>query len=366
MTETLLIYVFIPLVKIAVIVLILSGAIAYLTLLERKVIAHIQVRLGPMRVGWHGLLQPIADGLKFLLKEDIVPSKSDALIFTLAPMISLVPAFVVFAVVPFGSPETFEGPLRWILSWFLEAGSVETVVQNPIASGGFITDINIAILFVLSVSSVGILGVILGGWASNSKYPLLGALRSSAQMVSYEVALGFSIIGVLLVAGSLSLVEIVQSQQESGLWYVFVQPVAFILFFICGMAETNRLPFDLAEAETELVGGFHTEYSGFRFSLFFLAEYANMISVSAVAVTLFLGGWLRPFPNVEWLSFLDIIPSVLWFLIKVFMILYVFIWIRGTLPRFRFDQLMKYGWKIFLPVALGNVIVSAGVLLQLL
>lgn len=363
MTETLLIYVFIPLVKIAVIVLILSGAIAYLTLLERKIIAHIQVRLGPMRVGWHGLLQPIADGLKFLLKEDIVPSKSDALIFTLAPMISLIPAFVVFAVVPFGSPETFESPLRWILSWFLEAGSVETVVQNSIASGGFVTDINIAILFVLSVSSVGILGVILGGWASNSKYPLLGALRSSAQMVSYEVALGFSIIGVLLVAGSLSLVEIVQSQQESGLWYVFVQPVAFILFFICGMAETNRLPFDLPEAETELVGGFHTEYSGFRFSLFFLAEYANMITVSAVAVTLFLGGWLRPFPNVEWLSFLDIIPSVLWFLIKVFIILYVFIWIRGTLPRFRFDQLMKYGWKIFLPVALGNVIVSAGVLL---
>ncbi len=364
--ETLLIYVVIPFIKIAVLVLILSGAIAYLTLLERKLIAHIQVRLGPMRVGWHGLLQPIADGLKFLLKEDIVPSKSDALVFTLAPIISLIPAFVVFAVVPFGSPDTFEGMLRWILGWFLEAGAVETVVQNSIASGGFITDINIAVLFVLSVSSVGILGVILGGWASNSKYPLLGALRSSAQMVSYEVALGFAIIGVLLIARSLSLVEIVQSQKEAGLWYVFVQPVGFILFFICGMAETNRLPFDLPEAETELVGGFHTEYSGFRFSLFFLAEYANMITVSAVAVTLFLGGWLRPFPNVEWLSFLDIIPSVLWFLIKVFLFLYVFIWIRGTLPRFRFDQLMRYGWKIFLPVALGNVIVSAGVLLLFL
>jgi NADH-quinone oxidoreductase subunit H len=216
--ETLLIYVVIPFIKIAVLVLILSGAIAYLTLLERKLIAHIQVRLGPMRVGWHGLLQPIADGLKFLLKEDIVPSKSDALIFTLAPIISLIPAFVVFAVVPFGSPDTFEGMLRWILGWFLEAGAVETVVQNSIASGGFITDINIAVLFVLSVSSVGILGVILGGWASNSKYPLLGALRSSAQMVSYEVALGFAIIGVLLIARSLSLVEIVQSQKEAGLW----------------------------------------------------------------------------------------------------------------------------------------------------
>ncbi|MEE8160535.1 MAG: complex I subunit 1 family protein, partial [Acidobacteriota bacterium] len=253
---------------------------------------------------------------------------------------------------------------RWILGRFLEASAVETVVGNPIASGGFITDINIAVLFVLSVSSVGILGVILGGWASNSKYPLLGALRSSAQMVSYEVALGFAVIGVLLVARSLSLVEIVQKQQEAGLWYVFVQPVGFILFFICGMAETNRLPFDLPEAETELVGGFHTEYSGFRFSLFFLAEYANMITVSAVAVTLFWGGWLPPFPN--WLPFLDIVPSVLWFLIKVFIFLYVFIWIRGTLPRFRFDQLMRYGWKIFLPVALGNVIVSAGVLLLFL
>ncbi|MFB3067663.1 MAG: NADH-quinone oxidoreductase subunit H, partial [Acidobacteriota bacterium] len=273
MIEILLIYFLIPLVKVAVIVLILSGAIAYLTLLERKLIAHIQVRLGPMRVGWHGLLQPIADGLKFLLKEDIVPAKADALIFTIAPAISLIPAFLVFAVVPFGPPDMFQGLLRWTLSWVLDAATTERVVQNSIASGGFVTDINIALLFVLSVSSVGILGVILGGWASNSKYPLLGALRSTAQMVSYEVALGFSVIGVLLWAGSLSLVEIVQSQQEAHLWYVFVQPLAFGIFFICGLAETNRLPFDFAEAETELVGGFHTEYSGFRFSLFFLAEY---------------------------------------------------------------------------------------------
>ena len=363
--EMLLVYVIIPLIKIGVIVLILSGAIAYLTLLERKLIAHIQVRLGPMRVGWHGLLQPIADGLKFILKEDIVPSKADAFVFTIAPMISLIPAFLVFAVVPFGPPDMLEGLLRWSLSWLplLDSAGVDAVVQNAIASGGFVTDINIAVLFVLAVSSVGILGVILGGWASNSKYPLLGALRSSAQMVSYEVALGFAIIGVLLVAGSLSLVEIVQNQESGHLWYVFVQPVAFGLVFICGMAETNRLPFDLPEAETELVGGFHTEYSGFRFSLFFLAEYANMITVSAIAVTLFLGGWLRPFPSVEWLGFLDWIPSVAWFLMKVFLFLYVFIWVRGTLPRFRFDQLMQYGWKVFLPLALGNVIVTAGVLL---
>lgn len=363
MLEILLIYVIIPLIKIVVIVLFLSGAIAYLTLLERKVIAHIQVRLGPMRVGWHGLLQPIADGLKFILKEDIVPSRSDALLFTLAPIFTMIPAFVVFAVVPFGPPDMLEGPLRSVLTLVLEPAAVESVVTNAIASGGFVTDINIGVLFILSLSSVGILGIILGGWASNSKYPLLGALRSTAQMISYEVALGFSIIGVLLVAGSLSLVEIVQNQEESQLWYIFVQPIAFVLFFICAMAETNRLPFDLPEAETELVGGFHTEYSGFRFSLFFLAEYANMITVSAVGVTLFWGGWLRPFPNVEWLSFLDFIPSVLWFLIKVFVFLYIFIWVRGTIPRYRFDQLMHYGWKVFLPLALANVLVSAGVLL---
>jgi len=357
--EFLITYLIIPGIKIGVIVLILSGAIAYLTLLERKLIAHIQVRLGPMRVGWHGLLQPIADGIKFVAKEDIIPSRSDALIFTLGPIISLIPAFLVFAVVPFGPPDMLEGTLTMILGWILEPEAVQRVVQNSIASGGFVTDLNIGILFILSVSSVGILGIILGGWASNSKYPMLGALRSTAQMISYEVALGFSIIGVLLVARSLSLVEIVEQQQADGIWYFALQPVAAVLFFICGLAETNRLPFDLPEAETELVGGFHTEYSGFRFSLYFLAEYAGMISVAALAVTLFFGGWLRPFPNVAWLGFLDLVPAVLWFSFKVFIFLYVFIWIRGTLPRFRFDQLMQYGWKIFLPVALANVMVSA-------
>ena len=363
MAEGIIVYGIIPLAKVAVIVLVLSGAVAYMTLLERKVIAHIQVRLGPMRVGWHGLLQPIADGLKFILKEDIVPARSDKLLFTLAPAISLVPAFVVFAVIPFGPPGMMEDLLRWVLSPFLEAAAVESIATHAAASGGFVTDINIALLFVLSISSVGILGVILGGWASNSKYPLLGALRSSAQMISYEVALGFSVIGVLLVTQSLSLVQIVENQREAEVWYIFYQPLAFVLFFICGMAETNRLPFDLPEAETELVGGFHTEYSGFRFSLFFIAEYAAMVTVSAVAVTLFLGGWLRPFPNVEWLSFLDLIPPLLWFVIKVFLLLYVFIWVRGTLPRYRFDQLMRYGWKLFLPLALANVIVTAGVVL---
>ncbi len=361
--EFLLGYVLIPTVKIVALVLILSGVVAYLTLLERKLIAYIQVRLGPMRVGPHGLLQPIADGLKFILKEDIIPRRADALLFTIAPAISLVPAFVVFAVVPFGPPDMFRGTIETVLGWFFDAATVQAVADNTVATGGFIADFNIGLLFVLAVSSVGILGIILGGWASNSKYPLLGALRSAAQMVSYEVALGFAVIGVLLVSGSLSLVQIVQGQQTAGVWYVFVQPVAFVLFFICGLAETNRLPFDLPEAETELVGGFHTEYSGFRFSLYFIAEYANMITVSALAVTLFWGGWLRPFPNVEWLWFLDLVPALGWFVLKVFLFLYLFIWIRGTLPRFRFDQLMRYGWKVFLPVAMANVIVTAAVLL---
>jgi NADH-quinone oxidoreductase subunit H len=322
--------------QILVVFLVLSLMVAYMVYLERKVVAFIQVRLGPMRVGPWGLLQPIADGLKLMLKEDIVPKAADKWVFLVAPVLTVVPAFVVFSVIPFGDSTIFR-----------------------------ITDLNIGVLFVLAVGSTGIFGVILGGWSSNSHYPLLGALRSTAQMVSYEVALGFSIIGVLLVAGSLSMVEIVQQQQSMGVWYFAVQPVAFVLFFICGLAETNRIPFDLPEAETELVGGFHTEYSGFRFSLFFIAEYANMVTISALGVTLFFGGWLRPFPNVAWLGFLDLVPPVAWFVFKVFLFLYVFIWIRGTLPRFRFDQLMRYGWKVFLPVALANVILSAGVILLL-
>jgi len=361
--ETVLIYGVIPLIKIGVVVLVLLLAIAYLTLMERKLLARIQVRLGPMRVGWHGLLQPIADGLKFVIKEDIVPLRADKLVFMTAPIISLMTALVVYAVIPFGPPQMFETTLRWILPFFLNADAVNRVVASAIATGGFVTDVNIGILLILSVSSVGILGIILGGWASNSKYPLLGALRSSAQMVSYEVALGFTVLSVLLIPQTLSLVQIVEKQQASHVWYVFVQPVAFVLFFICGLAETNRLPFDLPEAESELVGGYHTEYSGFRFAIYFLAEYGNMITISSLAVILFWGGWLRPFPNVAWLGFLDVVPAFVWFMAKVFVFLYIFIWVRGTLPRFRFDQLMHYGWKIFLPLALANVIVTAGLLL---
>src|SRR5438093_12706605 len=330
-------YVLIPFIKILVVFLIVSGVVAYLTLAERKVAAFIQVRLGPMRVGPYGLLQPIADGLKLMLKEDIVPSQADKWIFTLAPIITLIPAFIVLAVIPFGP--------------------TINILGRPVSL--YITDLNIGVLYVLSISSVGVLGIILGGWASNSKYPLLGALRSAAQMVSYEVALGFSILGVLMLSGTLSLVSIVEAQKNSHFWYVFLQPVAFILFFICGVAETNRAPFDLPEAESELVAGFHTEYSGFRFSLFFLAEYANMLTVAAMAVTLFWGGWLRPFPNVAALGFLDLIPGPLWFIAKVIVFLYFYLWFRASWPRYRYDQLMKLGWQFLLPLSMANVIVTA-------
>jgi NADH-quinone oxidoreductase subunit H len=330
-------YILIPLIKIALILAIVPAYVAVITLAERKVIAWMQVRLGPMRVGPWGVLQMIADPIKLLLKEDIVPERADRWIFTLAPVICLIPAFIVLAVIPVGPTVNIFGK----------------------EIGLYVTDLNIGVLYVLSISSVGVLGIILGGWASNSKYPLLGALRSAAQMVSYEVALGFSIIGVLMLSGTLSLVSIVEAQKNAGFWYVFLQPVAFILFFICGVAETNRAPFDLPEAESELVAGFHTEYSGFRFSLFFLAEYANMLTVAAMAVTLFWGGWLRPFPNVAALAFLDAIPPVLWFVAKVIVFLYFYLWFRASWPRYRYDQLMKLGWQFLLPLSIANVILTA-------
>jgi len=337
----------IPLIKIALILAVVPLLVAALTLAERKLIAFMQVRLGPMRVGPWGLLQLIADPIKLLLKEDIIPERADKWIFMLAPVVVLIPAFIVLAVIPLG-PAINVPPIT-ILG--------RTITIAPITP--YVTDINIGVLYVLSISSVGVLGIILGGWASNSKYPLLGALRSAAQMVSYEVALGFSSIGVLMLSGTVSLVSIVEAQKKAGIWYVFWQPVGFLLFFVCGVAETNRAPFDLPEAESELVAGFHTEYSGFRFSLFFLAEYANMITVSAMAVTLFWGGWLRPFPNISALAFLDWIPPFLWFAIKVIIFLYCYLWFRASWPRYRYDQLMKLGWQFLLPISMANVIVTA-------
>ena len=327
----------IPLLKIAILLNAVLVAVTYMVLLERKVIAWVQSRLGPMRVGPYGALQPIADAVKLMIKEDITPARADKWVFTAAPIITLVPALVVFAVIPFGSEINLFG--RAI----------------PL----YITDINVGLLFLVSVTSIGVYGIILAGWASNSKYPLLASLRASAQLISYEVAVTLTLVSMIVTAGTLSLVGIVRAQEEAHLWYIFVQPVALLLVFIGGLAETNRAPFDMPEAEQELTGGFHTEYSGMRFALFFLAEYANVIVVSAVVTTLFLGGWLRPFPSVEALGFLDIVPSWVWFLIKTFVFLYVFLWIRATLPRYRYDQLMRLGWKVLIPVAMGNIVVTA-------
>ena len=326
----------VPLLKIIILLNAVRVAVTYMVLLERKVIAWVQSRLGPMRVGPYGALQPIADAVKLLTKEDITPARADRWVFTLAPIIVMVPALIVFAVIPFGPEVDLFGR------------------SVPL----YITDVNVGLLYIVSVASLGVYGIILAGWASNSKYPLLSSLRASAQLISFEVAVIMTLVSMVLMAGTLSMVGIVESQREAGLWFAFAQPVAFVVFFIGGLAETNRAPFDLPEAEQELTGGFHTEYSGMRFALFFLAEYANMIVISCVATTLFLGGWLRPFPSVEVLGFLEFVPSWIWFLFKTFVFLYVFLWIRATLPRYRYDQLMRLGWKVLIPIAIGNVVVT--------
>ncbi|MEJ2188384.1 MAG: NADH-quinone oxidoreductase subunit NuoH [Acidobacteriota bacterium] len=342
MTDPLMFYLVIPLIKVVVILGVLLLTVAYLTYAERKILAYVQARVGPNRVGPRGWLQPIADGLKLFVKEDLVPDRAEKLVFLVAPVLIFAPAIVVWSVIPFG--ETF---------------SIRGIEIQP-----FLADINIAILFVLAVSSIGIYGIILGGWSSNNKFSLMGGLRSAAQMVSYEVPLGFAVVSVLLMAGTLSLVGIVEAQREAGLWFIFPGILGFGIYFICGVAETNRNPFDLPEAEAELVAGFHTEYSGMKFAFFYMAEYANMLVVSSLAVILFFGGWLRPFPNVAWLGFLDVIPPFLWYAGKVLAFIFLYIWFRGTFPRYRFDQLMAVGWKWLLPLSLANVmLVALGVLL---
>jgi NADH-quinone oxidoreductase subunit H len=327
----------IPILKILIVLNAVLVAVTFMVLLERKVIAWVQVRLGPMRVGPYGVLQPIADVVKLMTKEDITPVRSDKVLFTAAPMIALIPALIVFAVIPFG-PEVSMFGRRIALH---------------------IADINVGLLYIVSVASIGVYGIILAGWASNSKYPLLASLRASAQLISYEVAVTMTLVSMIVAAGTMSMVGIVNAQYNQGVWYLFAQPLAFFIYFVGGLAETNRAPFDLPEAEQELTGGFHTEYSGMRFALFFLAEYANMIVVSSVATTLFLGGWLRPFPNVEALAFLGIVPGWIWFLLKTFIWLYIFLWVRATLPRYRYDQLMRLGWKVLIPLAIANVVVTA-------
>jgi NADH-quinone oxidoreductase subunit H len=315
-----------PLIKI---VLVLTGVlitVMYLVLLERKVQAWVQVRLGPMRVGPHGVLQPLADVLKLFVKEDITPVRADKLVYTLAPIIVLVPALIAFAVIPFGDQVRLFGR------------------SIPL----YVADINVGLLYIVSVASIGVYGIILAGWASNSKYPLLGGLRASAQLISYEVSVTMTFVAVILMSGTLSMVGIVHAQHTSHVWFGFAQPLAFAIYVIAALAETNRAPFDMPEAEQELVAGFHTEYSGMGFALFFLAEYANSFAVSAMASILFLGGWQGP-----------ILPPFVWFFLKIYVIFFVLVWVRSTLPRVRYDQLMHVAWKVALPIALFVVGLTA-------
>ncbi len=387
----------ISLVKIALLVFIVLTVNAYLTWFERKVVAHMQSRWGPHRVGPHGLLQPAADGLKFLLKEDPTPSGVDKFTYYLAPLMALALALTSIAIIPFGPDPII-------------------LLGHKIYLG--IVDLNIGLLALFAITALSVYGVALAGWSSNSKYPLLGGLRSSAQMVSYELALTMSVVGVLLMAGSFSLRDIVNVQAlhaERGLfaWNVFPQILGFLCFFIAAVAETNRVPFDLPEAESELVAGFHTEYSSFKFAMFFIAEYTSMITVSSLCAIMFFGGWLSPFP-LSW-TFTHYVPSLIlipfglwviwdgiryetifgriilpgvgtvitligavlialpvvnefiqgpfWLLSKIFVFLFVYVWMRGTLPRFRYDQLMSFGWKLLLPVSLANVVITATIIM---
>ncbi len=316
--------------KIVAIVLVVLFAVAYLTYAERKVIAAMQLRKGPNVVGPFGLLQPVADGLKLLLKETIIPSSANKGVFIAAPLVTFILSLVAWAVIPIGE--------RMVLA-----------------------DINVGILYLFAISSLGVYGVLMAGWASNSKYAFLGALRSAAQMISYEIAIGFIIVTVLIAAGSLNLSKIVLAQ-AGGFWHWYWLPLLpmFVIFFISTLAETNRAPFDLPEAEAELVAGYFVEYSAFTFALFFLGEYANMILMSAMTTILFLGGWLPPL-EVSWLSW---IPGPLWFAVKVSGCLFVFLWVRATFPRYRYDQLMRLGWKVFLPLSLAWVVLTAGFLMM--
>ncbi len=319
-------FIIITVIKVVIVILVVLTGCAYATLLERKFVARLQHRIGPNLAGPFGLLQPIADAIKLAFKEDFVPDRVEWLTYAVAPIVTFVPALLSFAVVPFGNNITIAGY------------HIDMVIS----------DLNVGVLFIFAVTSLGVYGIVLAGWSSGSKYSLLGGIRSSAQMISYEVAYGLSIIGVLIIAQTLSLKELVAQQASFFDWYIFRQPVGFVMFVICAFAETNRNPFDLPEAESELVGGYHTEYSSLRFAMFFIGEYANMIAVASVVTTIFLGGWQGP-----------LLPPIVWFLIKVFLFMAFYIWVRGTLPRFRYDQLMNFGWKVLFPLALLNVLVTA-------
>ena len=334
-------------VKILLVVFLLLTGVAYMTWLERKVVGRIQNRWGPTRVGPFGLLQPLADGIKFILKEDMIPDSVHKGLYILAPALALTMSLISIAIIPFGETITVAG--------------TTTPLQITGVSGTPITDINIGLLIILGVTSIGVYGVALAGWSSNSKYALLGSLRASAQMISYELALGLSLVGVLLLSGSFSLRHIVDTQSGSWFgfiphWYIFPQFIAFFIYLMAAFAETNRIPFDLPEAETELVAGYHTEYSSMKFAMFFMAEYVNMITVGCLATLLFFGGWHGPVFGPPLLQ--SLLP-VFWFSAKIFVFMFVYIWIRGTLPRFRYDQLMAFGWKFLLPLAIANIVVTS-------
>jgi len=313
------------LIKMAIVVVVLLLLPMPLTWLERKIAGHIQQRPGPMRVGWHGLLQPVADAIKLLTKEDHIPSDADRFLFKMAPVVALVPPFVVFVAIPFGEP-------------------VEIFGTQVMLS---LSNMNVGLLFILAISGIGVFGVILAGWASNSKYAVLGSLRSIAQMISYEIPMGFSVIGVVMLANSMNMTDIVAAQD--GLWNIVYQPIGFFVFFVAGLAEAQRIPFDLPEAEGDLGAGYHTEYSGLRFSFFMLAEYLVVVILAFLNVILFFGGWLGG-P-----AFL---PATLWLFLKVGFFIWVFMWFRFTFPRYRYDQLMSIGWKVLLPLSLINILVS--------
>jgi NADH-quinone oxidoreductase subunit H len=317
------------LLKITAIILPLLGLVAYYTYAERKVIGYMQVRIGPNRVGWRGLLQPIADAVKLLMKEIVIPTKADKTLFLLAPMIAIAPALAVWAVFPFDE-------------------------------GLVLADINAGLLYILALSSLGVYGIIIAGWASNSKYALLGAMRSAAQMVAYEIAMGFALVGVLVAAGSLNLGDIVAAQEGSLLtWFWLPLLPLFGVYLISGVAETNRAPFDVAEGESEIVAGFHVEYSGMAFAVFFLAEYANMVLISALTALMFLGGWLSPLP-ADWAEGNWLLGDGFhWLLLKTFLFMFLFLWLRATFPRYRYDQIMRLGWKVFIPITIVWILVVA-------
>lgn len=317
------------LLKAAAVVLPLLGLVAYYTLAERKVIGYMQVRIGPNRVGWRGLLQPIADAVKLMMKEIIFPTRADKTLFIIAPMIAIVPAIAAWAVIPFDA----------------------TLV---------VADIHAGLLYVLALSSLGVYGIIIAGWASNSKYALLGAMRSAAQMVAYEIAMGFALVGVLVAAGSLNLGEIVRAQSGNLLtWFWLPLLPLFGVYVIAGVAETNRAPFDVAEGESEIVAGFHVEYSGMGFAVFFLAEYANMILISVLTAILFMGGWLSPLPQAWTAGVFPLADGFHWLLLKTFFFMYLFLWLRATFPRYRYDQIMRLGWKVFIPITIVWILVVA-------